>query len=708
MNNRPCNQKTCIQRAVLAYCVVLGSCFFTPDGAGAQTDDAYSGVYTLEEVVISAAREGTTAAGTIRSVSDEDISIKGARTVDEALEMVPGLNIRTGGKGEPRVDLRGFRSRHVLLLLDGVPVNSTYDGMFDPSFLPVENIRDIKVTTGGSSVLYGQGALGGVINIITKRGKPGFRGSADQEFGEHIRYNGRYSLSGAGDKWDFFMSGSLYKSDGFELSHDFHRTSEENGGLRENSDRKRKNVFAKLGYTPADNLVLGLTVSCTEGEYGIPPNTINDKSDPFAKTVKYERIDDFDRYSLQLSANYDAPGPWEIKSWFYYNQSDEEANRYDDDSYSSMDNIYTKGTYHQHTRTRITGANIQARCDLERFGLFSVGFGAERDHWESRGAMRDKMVSVGGVTYVDTLSGGGTGTGTGSGGSTDLKKTKYYYKRHFDHDRDIGIYSAALEYECAPLDSLTVLLGYSHFWQGREGGDNDDDYSFVAGLTWDLFCDTRLAGSVSRKVRFPSISQLYDEIKGNPGLETERSYSYEVGITQRLPWNSSLSLTGFCNDVEDYIQKDDYTERNENRDRYRFRGVEVAAETRPVRGLTIRAGYTYLDTDDMSSGSGLDQVQYNPRDKLTLQVHYRTWFGLSAYASLKHINRQYYYSKNAPYQKRKLNEYTLVHVKVSQTLLQNRLCAYLGADNLFDKSYETSYGLPQPGRFVYGGVRVNF
>ncbi len=706
------NKAQVLIRGVLA--AVAGWCLLGVLSASAESETSgetveYTGVYTLEEVVVSATQEGTTAAGTIRNISAEDIQTRGARTLDEALEMVPGLNIRTGGKGVPRINLRGLRTRHVLLLLDGIPINSTYDGMFDPSILPVENIKEIRVTTGGSSVLYGQGALGGVINIITKRGRPGLHGMINHEFGEHIKYNGRYSLCGLEDKLDFFLSGSLYKTDGYELSNDFEETSEENGGLRENSDRTRKSCFAKLGYTPTDKLQLGLIFNYAEGDHGVPPNTINNKQDPFSKKVKFERVDDFNQYSLQISANYDAPGPLEIKTWLYYNEFDQERNRYDDDNYNSMDDIYIKKTYYQNTETRTMGGNLQARCDLGRFGLLSMGLGVEKNWWEADGKIRDKMVSIGGVTEADQAGGGGSGTGGGGGGSSPGgKKKKYYYMRHFDRDRDIGIYTAALEYEFSPADDIIIALGYSHLWQRKQSDDDDGEYSFVIGATYDIFQDTRLAGSVSRKVRFPSISQLYDEVKGNPDLDPERSYNYELGLTQQLPGNTRLSLTGFCNDIEDFIQKDAFTDRNENRDRYRFRGIEVSVETHPWNGLMFKAGYTYLDTDDMSSGTTKDEVQYNPRDKLTLEARYTAPFGLTVYTSVRHINRQYYYSKKTPYQKRRLNEYTLVNVKLSQKLLRDRLMVYLGADNLFDKDYETSYGLPQPGRFVYGGVKVPF
>ena len=110
--------------------------------------------------------------GTTRRVTRADIEARNARTLDEALRLVPGVYVRTGGDGTPRIDVRGFRSRHVLLLINGVQVNSTVDGQFDPARISTKAIREIKVSYGSSSVLYGDNAVAGVIEITTVDDKP--------------------------------------------------------------------------------------------------------------------------------------------------------------------------------------------------------------------------------------------------------------------------------------------------------------------------------------------------------------------------------------------------------------------------------------------------------------------------------------------------------------------------------------------------------
>ncbi|MBW1940899.1 MAG: TonB-dependent receptor plug domain-containing protein, partial [Deltaproteobacteria bacterium] len=164
--------------------------------------------------------------------------------------------------------LRGFRSRHVLLLIDGIPFNSTFDGQFDPSIIPVENIAKIKVSYGNHSVLYGQGGLGGVINLITKKGKEGVHSTVSGEVGEEDHYLGRFTLSGGKENLDFFVSGSASDRDGYPLPDDFEATSQENGDLRENSDRESENLFANLGFDLNDNWKAGIIVNSLRGEFG--------------------------------------------------------------------------------------------------------------------------------------------------------------------------------------------------------------------------------------------------------------------------------------------------------------------------------------------------------------------------------------------------------------------------------------------------------
>jgi outer membrane cobalamin receptor len=633
-------------------------------------------VYSLGEVVVTGQRPVVESAGTVREISAKEMATRKVRNLKEALEMLPGVDIRTATDGVARIDVRGFRSRHVLLLLNGIPFNSTFDGQFDPALIPVENIAKIKVSYGNSSVLYGQGALGGVINVITKKGTEGTHGSVGGEAGERNSYLGRFSLSGAGKSFNYFASGSVLDSDGYVLSDDFKPTSEENGEVRENSDREHRNLFANIGFAPSDQVDIGLVANYLKGQFGKPPITINDNTDIFANRPRYDRIDDYEGVSAQLSMDLNLTGPFDLRAWLFGNSLDENENRYDDSHYNSMD---LRNSYALKNQTDIYGGTLQAVVDMSTAGSLAFSFSGEEQSYEADGYIRD--VNLG-------------------GGNWGL--------RSLTIDKDIKVYSAGLEYEVNPVDDLGVVLGYSHHWLEKDGGSSDDEGGFLAGVHYNLLENTRLRGSVARKVRFPSIRQLYDEDGGNLNLTTEKSTNYELGIDQTIAGDTMLSLTGFYMEVEDYIERSDITDLFENNEEYLFKGVELTAETHYISRTMLRAGYTYMETEDKSPGTEKDELQYRPKHKFSLEGSYTFNFGLEAYASVRHVADIYYYSRTTPLQKRALDDYTVVKINLDQALLKDRLHVYVGVDNLFDLDYEEAYGYPREGRNLYAGAEVRF
>jgi len=625
-------------------------------------------IYTLGEVVVSGEREGVESIATVREITDADIQNKGARTLDEALELLPGVYIRTGADGVPRVDLRGLRSRHVLLLLDGIPINSTFDGNFDPSLIPVESIEKIKLSYGSHSVLYGDGGLGGVINIITKRGKKGIHGMVLGEAGEGDHYLGSFNVSGGHEKVDFFLSGSVLDRNGFRLSDDFDKTPEEGGDIRENSDKRRNNFFANVNFAPSDKVVIGAVFNYLKGEFGKPSTTISPRDD-FSDAQRYERMDNFEGYSGHLSLSYDFPGPFGLRSWIFFNQLTEEENRYDD---GNFDSITRNGAFHHDNEIRVKGAALQTTYDLKTAGFLTLGLKGREEEWETDGY--------------------------------DITKTGRVYTQD---DRDIEVYSAALEYEVVPLKNLGLVLGYNHNWMEKDEGD-DNEGSYLVGVYYDIHENTRIKGSFARKIRFPDIRQLYDISRGDPDLKTEKSNNYELGIEQKLPWNSKVTLTGFLIDVDDYIEYiETVSDKYVNNDEYQFKGVEVTAENRYLKNLLLRAGYTYLYSKDESQDTERDELQYRPKHTVTFEGKYSFNFGLAAYMNVMYVADQVLYSRTTPLEKKSLNDYTLVNLKFDQELFNNLLRVYVGADNVFDVDYEKSYGFPQTGRFIYGGLQIS-
>ena len=483
------------------------------------------------------------------------------------------------------------------------------------------------------------------------------------------------TVSGASGKVDAFVSGSSFSRRGFVLSDHFSPTPHEDGGLRENSDMERQNGFANVGYSPSDRTSLGWTFSYLRGEQGKPPVVNADPYDWFAKPLKFERENDAENFSTQFAASHRLDGPLSLKGWIYFNQLRLLENRYDNANYDSQE---LKGAQRSDATTRIAGANLQVGCDLEEFGSATLGLMTEADDWQADGFTVKKK----------------------------SEDTEELIKGPFDEARDFQIYSALLEYNVSPIRNLGITLGLGLHWQDLDSG-RYDDYSYLIGAYYDLFQGTRLRASHARKIRFPTIRDLYDIDSGNPDLTPEETLHYEAGLEQRLPAQTVVSLTGFTVDAYDFIEQNNLTQRSQNFDKYLFRGFEVSAENRFVENLFVRVSYTFLDAINRGSDSPVEELQYRPGDKVAAEGCYRFSWGTSLYASVVYSGDQVFYDKYSVL-KSHLTGFTVVDVKVSQSMVKNTMDIYVGVRNLMDEDFEESYGLPQAGRTLYGGVAYRF
>jgi len=317
-----------MRTAAVLQCLVLASACALPASASAQRTPTFS-------VSVTESSELVEAVGTTRRIGRAEIEARQARTLDEALRLIPGVYVRTGGDGTPRMDIRGFRSRHVLLLINGVLVNSTADGQFDPARIPTTAIREIKVSYSSSSLLYGDNALAAVIEITTVDDRPDatfdLNGATPNQRGAGAR------LSRTMGRWSMAAAGTAFGTEGFRLPGSFAATDVESGGRRDNSDRDRGEFRGSLGYRFAAAFSVNTEWTVGAGSYGVPPITVSDSNDIFAQAIRYERVERYRSRSGQVSIRF-APGQrFNLRGWVYRNAQREDRSRYDDPTYASMD-----------------------------------------------------------------------------------------------------------------------------------------------------------------------------------------------------------------------------------------------------------------------------------------------------------------------------------------------------------------------------------
>ncbi|KAF5032538.1 Vitamin B12 transporter BtuB [anaerobic digester metagenome] len=583
--------------------------------------------------------------------------------------MLPGVYIRTAADGTPRIDIRGFRTRHIKLLINGVPFQSTYDGQFDPASIPAENIARIVLTKGASSVLYGAGGTAAVINIITKGGEQGMHGSVGVRAGEVDSYLGKASLSGGSEKGFFFGSVSSLNSGAYPISDDFDRNKAQDSDNRENSDRDRDSVFFNGGYNISDSTKLGAVFSYTGGSYGKPPSVIIDKKDPFGKTAKYERLEEYSELATQFNLRHEFDFPLSLDTAVYANQRNELTKSYDDDSYRSM---VAAGSSKSDSTSAIAGAHMRASYDFDAYGVLTAALNGENQSWEETGFAKKNK----GQTVIDT-------------------------------DEDLQEYSAGLEYTITPVDQVTLVAGGSYVAQTGPESETATDWTYLLGASYRPIEGTTLSANHARKVRFASIRNLFDAQYGNPDLDPEVAKHFEIGLDQELPFKTVLRGAVYRTYAEDLIEKDG-DNPYENYEEYLLQGFEIGLENSFFDSFWARASYGYLHTEDKSDDSERDELQYRPRDTVTLEGKYTCPFGTTLYAGLRYVANQYAYNEDDLSMKKRMDDFTVVDLKLSHALLEKTLNLYAGVNNLFDEDYEESYGFPRPGRILYCGFDYFF
>lgn len=175
-----------------------------------------AGVYELEGVVVTATKieESTEKVpASISVVTAKEIKDRGYQSVAQALGQEPGVYLSPVANGG--ISLRGFASSDILVLVDGQPVNSGWNGSVDWTMIPVENIKKIEVLRGAASSLYGGRATGGVISITTNTHEEGVHGNMTLSYGSSSTTKQVYDVSVRKDKWDIGAGYEKRKTDGW-------------------------------------------------------------------------------------------------------------------------------------------------------------------------------------------------------------------------------------------------------------------------------------------------------------------------------------------------------------------------------------------------------------------------------------------------------------------------------------------------------------
>jgi len=327
--------------------------------ASAITDDEEKETEELKEIKVTSSRDTFTAEnfpGSLTVITEEEIIKKQHQTVADLLRGELGMDVvRSGSFGaQTSIFMRGQGSSSTLVFIDGVPVNANTTGAFDFGDLTLDNIERIEILRGPQSIQWGANAIGGVINIISKKGKGkpthtlSFEGGSFETFKQSLR------SSGAIDKMDYSVSASLLQSEGISALNQLSGGNEKDGYIN-------KTFSTRMGYNFTPDTRLGLNWRYTKS---------NDEFDNVGGQVSTtstdnEQTNNIDDYYLSTPFNTNFGGWWDLKfipSLFY----------------QEAFTIATAG--HSTITNRTYTMDLQNNMEVNRF--FSVLWGGEYEHQE--------------------------------------------------------------------------------------------------------------------------------------------------------------------------------------------------------------------------------------------------------------------------------------------------------------------------------------
>jgi iron complex outermembrane receptor protein len=652
-------------------------------------------LYYMGEITVNAEAPRAEVTETT-TITAEEITAHNARTVAEALELAAGVRVSTGRKNEPNVAIHGFDQSKILVLIDGVPYYETSYGKLDLNQIPTGNIARIDVTKGAASVLYGANALGGVVNIITKKASDKPSTSASIEGGENGLTQLAVTHGQKLGKVSYWMSYTHYESDGWEVSDDYtpvegtiaYRSPSstveavlQDKGRRVNSDVDRDSAWFKVGFENDASSAFWVNLHYLNMTKGMPPST--DRVSVFLSRPQFSqlaRMPGYEDRGVDLDLRQRLSERLVLKGKLFYHDHQDNY-----DSYSALD--FEEKLARSTFKDYLAGTTVLLESPFAAWSTVRMSLNYKTDSHRERDD-----------TYLPFAE---TQSYTGSVGLEDELKLSESIKAVVGASYDWFEVSSA---ERNVLDDDGNLLE-----QDPLAKPSDSFVNPTVGITYSTSPQSHLYASVARKSRFPLLQHLYSSKGGNPDLEPERTTNFIVGCNTKVAQALRLELSGFWYDVSDLISRSgiDPTNMYQNYGEVRMRGIELGAILYASPLLSLRGSFTFNVAEDRSAGHVTDKVINVPERKASLGVKWELP-GVAARVDLDGVYlSEVYTSLPSPRYPtdptQKVDSYLLTNARAGYDLVSN-LELWLAVRNIFDVDYAPEYGFPGPGRSFSAGL----
>ena len=568
-------------------------------GQASQLDvELEPGSLMLSSMVISATRLPTEArrvAATVNVLSPEQVRTTPARESQDMLREIPGVELprtssQVGGSAQI-VSIRGVDEGRTVVTFDGVPINDAWGEWIDWSKVPKALIDHVEVIEGGTSNLYGNGAMGGTISFFSRPISPGSYevqadgGSRDLR---HVFVSAGVPL---GQSLSLSASGDYGDGGGYRLI-----APANAGPVDQASESIRRNALARVEFAPSERFSAFVVAHLFSDNRNLGTRLGNTERD--SKSM-----------DIGLNAGDATTGRFTVRMW----DSEQRENQFT--TAIAADRATERRTAILEIPSHDWGSGIEWNRS-EIIGLKSITAGADFRH-------------LNGFTGETDFAANGTQSYVFSGGDQVLS----------------GVFAQAI---AEPLRDVRIETGirFDHWGNNNgitvdsNGTTNYDDKSRNAlsprvGLRFAADRPLSVHTAVYRAFRAPNLAELYRKfVSGantnlpNPNLKPEFATGYEVGFDWQPASFIQLKATGYNADMKDlntFVVIAPGRRQRQNVQKTRSRGGEVYLALRPVQELMLSASLNYDDAKIVSGPTGTAVGQRVGRVPVQKQVVRASW-----------------------------------------------------------------------------------
>ncbi|EMU1127618.1 TonB-dependent receptor [Citrobacter sp. CK184] len=642
-------------------------------------------VFAEDVMVVTASgyeKKITNAAASVSVISQQELQTNKYNDLGDALRAVEGVDVEssTGKTGGLEISIRGMPASYTLILIDGIRQNGTSDvtpngfSAMNTSFMPpLSAIERIEVIRGPMSTLYGSDAIGGVVNIITKKSTD--KWSTAINTGVNLQESNKWGNSTTANFWssgplvpgslDMQVRGSTTQRQGSSIT-SLSDTAETR--VPYPTESQNYNIGARFDWKASANNTLWMDLDTSRQRYDNSDGQLGSLTGGYDKTLRYERN--------KVTLGHDTAltfGTW--KSSLNWNET-ENKGRQLVSSALTPDQAWRAGDDRELKNTNVI-LNSVLLTPLGESHLLTVG----GEYWDAR--MKDGVVLA-------------------SSGE------KFHQKS----------WATYLEDEWHILDSLAFTVGSRYEHNDVFGGH----FSPRGYLVWDMTDEWTLKGGVTTGYKAPSLSQLHNGISGvsgqgtintvgNPDLKPEESTSYETGLYYDNSNGFNANITGFYTEYRNKIVSysiDDNTSSYTNSGKARTDGVEFATSF-PLwlDNLSLSLNYTYTQSKQKDGDNKGAPLSYTPKHMANARVNWQATDDLNAWLSARYRGKaprftQTYDNLSAVQQKvyddkgANLKAWTVLDMGLSYKLTKD-LTLNTAVNNVLDKDF-SDVKLYQSGR----------